>query len=594
MAPLTLPSLPLFRRALSHPPSSPAIAHADGTTFTYADLLSSTASFRLTLLSALSSSNFNHGPEEPRIAFLCESAFAYVVVQWAIWSAGAIAVPLCTAHPVKEMRYTLRDSAAGIVAASPLYTSKIKQVLDDDDDGEFKDRVLLVTTPTFAPTPTSASTTTSAAVTIDETHEIDENQRAMIIYTSGTTGSPKGGVSTHLTLKSQITSLVHAWSYAPSDRIHHVLPLHHIHGVVNALLCPLWAGGCVEFGAPSPAEGLWKRWSDGSKPELTLFMAVPTIYTRLIAAAASNPSLSIDDTKRACASFRLMISGSAALPTPTKKAWYELSGGCVLLERYGMTEIGMALSCLASSEPGGREDGSVGWALPGVEVRLVRRKDGDGAEDGDGDGECVVREDEYEVQGEIQIRGPTVFKEYFRRPEATAKEFTPDGFFRTGDIALRRKIPTLPDRGGAYFIQGRESVDIIKSGGYKISALEVEREILQVEVGDGVVVREVAVVGIPDAEWGQRVGALVIVAPSSETITLKQLRDVLRKELAPYKVPTVLKVRRMDEGGEGGIKRNQMGKVNKKEVLREEFLLEGGLQLGEGLQLREGVEVYGK
>ncbi|ODQ56299.1 acetyl-CoA synthetase-like protein, partial [Saitoella complicata NRRL Y-17804] len=547
---LTLPSLPLFHRAASHSPTSAAIAHRDGTTFTYSNLLSSVASFRRQLISSLSSlsGSFDHGDEEPRIAYLCESAYVYVVVQWAIWSVGGIAVPLCTAHPVKEMRYTLRDSAAGLVVASPLFESKIREVLDDE---EFKDRALLIT-PTFTPT------SSVSAVTIEEDERIDENQRAMIIYTSGTTGSPKGGVSTHATIQSQITSLVHAWSYTPSDRILHVLPLHHIHGVVNALGCVLWAGGCVEFGAPSP-ESLWLRWSDQSKPKLTLFMAVPTIYTRLITHAhQAHPDL---DTKAACASFRLMISGSAALPTPTKKAWYELSGGKILLERYGMTEIGMALSCLATEDAGGREDGSVGWALPGVEVRLVRK---DGAGDGE---EFVVRDDEYEVQGEIQIRGPNVFKEYFRRASATRKEFTTDNFFRTGDIALRRLIPSLPERGGAYFIQGRESVDIIKSGGYKISALEVEREILQAELPVGV--REVAVVGIPDAEWGQRVAALLILPPSSPTITIKQLRDVLRKELAPYKLPTVLKVRSTDESGEGGIKRNQMGKVNKKEVLRE-------------------------
>ena len=208
----------------------------------------------------------------------------------------------------------------------------------------------------------------------------------------------------------------------------------------------------------------------------------------------------------------------------------KLSGGVVLLERYGMTEIGMALS--NGYAPEKRLDGSVGWPLPGVTVRLITTDD--------------ARRDVTAVDnepGEIQVKGDNVFLEYWRNPEATKKEFTEDGFFKTGDIAIANQ-----SQSGAFYIQGRASVDIIKSGGYKISALDVERELLSLPVID-----DVAVVGLDDEEWGQRVAAVVTLADKNGELKLKDLRNMLRKSLAPYKIPTVLKV--IDE-----IPRNKMGK----------------------------------
>ena len=232
----------------------------------------------------------------------------------------------------------------------------------------------------------------------------------------------------------------------------------------------------------------------------------------------------------ACQKFRLQICGSAALPSPIKRKWEKLSGGVVLLERYGMTETGMALS--NGYELRKRIDGSVGWALPGVTVRLIAT---------DGTNRDVTTADN--EPGEIQVKGDNVFLEYWRKPEATAKEFTDDGFFKTGDIAISDQ-----SQQGAFFIQGRASVDIIKSGGYKISALDVERELLSLSVID-----EAAVVGLDDEEWGQRVAAVVTLTNSSKELKLKDLRNMLRKNMAPYKIPTILKV--VDE-----IPRNKMGK----------------------------------
>jgi acyl-CoA synthetase (AMP-forming)/AMP-acid ligase II len=181
----------------------------------------------------------------------------------------------------------------------------------------------------------------------------------------------------------------------------------------------------------------------------------------------------------------LLISGSAALPTPIRNRFAQITGH-ILLERYGMTEIGMGISC--GLDPNKRPDGSVGWPLPGVEVRLV-----------DQESERVI--DSADEDGMIEIKGQNVFFEYWKQPAETAKAFTRDGWFKTGDIARR-------DRNGAYFIQGRESVDVIKSGGYKISALEVERTMLTLES-----IQDAVVVGVRDEEWGQRVAAVVTQRP---------------------------------------------------------------------------------
>lgn len=276
----------------------------------------------------------------------------------------------------------------------------------------------------------------------------------------------------------------------PSDRLLHVLPLHHIHGTVNALLTPLFAGSSIEFLFPFNTQAVWERFAapflskTSTAQKITFFTVVPTIYSRLL---QSHPSLSPElqaTTKEALKqeNLRLNISGSAALPTPTKNAWTELSGGNVLLERYGMTEVGMALSCALSFTE--RVDGSVGWPLPSVEARLVDTETGAVIKEGD-----ELDAEGRERHGEIQLRGPTVFKEYWRNPEATASEFVPDDdgkgkWFKTGDVAVRRDAVGAGHsgqewaKGKLWFIQGRKSADIIKTGGEKVSALEIEREML--------------------------------------------------------------------------------------------------------------------
>jgi malonyl-CoA/methylmalonyl-CoA synthetase len=267
------------------------------------------------------------------------------------------------------------------------------------------------------------------------------------------------------------------------------------------------------------ADAVWDHIAGG---KITLFMAVPTVYAKLIAGwDAASPSRR-EDLSQACTRLRLMVSGSAALPVSTLQRWKEISGH-TLLERYGMTEIGMALSNPLRGE---RVPGSVGTPLPGVEVRLVGEK-GELASTG--------------TPGEIEVRGPNVFTEYWGQPAATRDAFR-DGWFRTGDTAVVV--------GGGYRILGRTSVDILKTGGHKVSALEIEEALREHPA-----VAECAVVGVPDPEWGERVAAAVVLNDGA-AMDLSSLRSWAKKSLASHKLPSRLLV--LD-----ALPRNALGKVVK-------------------------------
>ncbi|MCB0224640.1 MAG: acyl-CoA synthetase, partial [Anaerolineae bacterium] len=303
----------------------------------------------------------------------------------------------------------------------------------------------------------------------------------------------------------------------------HVLPLHHTHGIINVLTCALWSGAICQMLPGFKADEVWQCFIDS---DLTLFMAVPTIYNRLIAAWEVASVAEKAAMAAACARFRLMVSGSAALPVSVLEQWEGISGQR-LLERYGMTEIGMALSNPLHGE---RVPGFVGSPLPTVEIRLV-----------DDNGQVVTVDG---TPGEIQVKGPNVFLEYWRRPEATAEAFQ-DGWFRTGDTAVREN--------SIYRILGRNSVDIIKTGGYKVSALEIE-ETLRTHPN----IQECAVVGIADPKWGERVCVALVLKPDHQ-LTLEDLRDWAKERLAPYKVPADMQL-------VADLPRNAMGKVTKPEV----------------------------
>ncbi|KAM0354824.1 hypothetical protein ACHAPU_000649 [Fusarium lateritium] len=498
-----------------------------------------------------------------------------VVTLLAILASNAIAVPLAPSFPAPELRYIIDNSSCLVLISSARYAPKAEEVLSQD----------LATPPLFYQLNKISNNSEEKHIELCDLS--DKPQGGMMLFTSGTTARPKGVVLTQDNLIAQASCLNEAWQYVPGDRLLHVLPLHHIHGTVNALLTPILAGSSVEFMYPFNVNSVWTRLatpflegSGGSnkltstsndsrsvtETPITFFTAVPTIWSRLLKAYESLSPEMQNAGKQAVSpnSLRLNISGSAALPKPIRDGWMELSSGNLLLERYGMTEVGMALSC--GLDDIDRVDGSVGWPLPSVEARLMETDDETGVQTVIAPGEEIDASGK-ERTGEIQLRGPTVFKGYWRNPEATKKEFTTDGWFKTGDIAIRRAVPDSGlgksgrwAQGPAYFIQGRRSADIIKTGGEKISALEVEREILALPQ-----VEECAVVGLPSETWGQKVAAVLVLSQQCQAqMSLQQLRTALKLRITAYKVPQDMELVQ-------SLPRNAMGKVNKKELVGNVF-----------------------
>lgn len=338
---------------------------------------------------------------------------------------------------------------------------------------------------------------------------------ALIIYTSGTTGAPKGVPLSRRAIAADLDALAAAWQWSPDDVLVHGLPLFHVHGLVLGLLGSLRVGNrFVHTGRPTP-----DAYAEAGG---TLYFGVPTVWSRIVAEPAAAAALS---------SARLLVSGSAPLPVPVFDRLAELSGHRAI-ERYGSTE---SLITLSTRVDGERRPGWVGLPLDGVQTRLVDEDDRPVAHDG-------------ETIGRLQVRGPMVFDGYLNRPEATAEAFDTNGWYRTGDVAVI-------DGDGMHRIVGRESVDLIKTGGFRVGAGEVETALLG-HPG----VREVAVVGLPDEDLGQRIVAFVV---GSAELDPARLSDFVAGELSAHKRPRDVRI--VTE-----LPRNAMGKVLKKELLARE------------------------
>ncbi|MDV7245716.1 MULTISPECIES: acyl-CoA synthetase [Rhodococcus] len=340
--------------------------------------------------------------------------------------------------------------------------------------------------------------------------EPPDTATAFILYTSGTTGPPKGVLLSRKAIAAGLDALAEAWEWTGADTVVHGLPLFHIHGLILGVLGPLRFGGpLVHTVKPVPKAYAAARG--------TMYFGVPTVWSRI----ADDP-----ESARALSNARLLVSGSAPLPVPVFDKIRELTG-LALIERYGMSETMLTLSTRADGE---RRPGWVGVPLRGVETRLRDERGGDVPRDG-------------VSIGGLQVRGPMLFDGYLGRPEATAQSWTEDGWFKTGDVAVI-------DPGGFHRIVGRESTDLIKSGGFRVGAGEVETSLLGHPS-----VREAAVVGVPDPDLGQRLVAFVVGENVSET----ELIDHVAAELSVHKRPREIRV--VDS-----LPRNAMGKVQKNQL----------------------------
>ncbi len=487
--------IPLIAHAQRHNGRT-AVVDSQGS-FTYKDLLDASSRVATALLAG------HQDLQEERLAFLVTPGFPWVATQWGIWRAGGVAVPLPLDSTRTELEFIIDDTKASTVVFDALACPLLSPIAAARGIRALSYDQLAVQQPAELP-------------------DVSSERRAMILYTSGTTSRPKGVVTTHANNTAQIMSLVEAWEWSADDRIVLCLPLHHVHGIINIVSCALWSGATCRMLPRFDANRVWDCIADGG---VTLFMAVPTIYVKLITAwDRASPERRARLTQ-ACARLRLMVSGSAALPVSTLQRWKGISGH-TLLERYGMTEIGMALS---SPLRGQRVPGSVGTPLPDVEVQLVGEN-----------GKAVAPG----TSGEIEVRGPSVFAEYWAKPDATRDAFR-DGWFRTGDTAVVQM--------GVYRILGRTNIDILKTGGHKVSALEIEEALREHPA-----VAECVVVGVPDPEWGERV-AVAVVLNEGSVLDLPSLRTWAKESLAAYKVPSRLLV--LD-----ALPRNAMGKVMKPAV----------------------------
>jgi malonyl-CoA/methylmalonyl-CoA synthetase len=406
--------------------------------------------------------------------------------------AGVPITPINPKAGTSELAHILDDSAPEIVLCPPGVDAPVEQRIDVDLDARGGE---------LPPEP-------------------GDEAPAIVVYTSGTTGPPKGAVLPRRAIASNLDALAEAWEWTERDVVAHALPLFHVHGLILGTLGPVRRGGGMQHLGRFSAEGAAAALAGAA----TMLFAVPTMYHRLALEADENP-----DVARGFASARLLVSGSAALPAADHEAIERLTGQKIA-ERYGMTETLMNTGVHAAGE---RRPGYVGPPLPGVELRLV-----------DDDGNAIEAADD-ETIGEIHVRGPNLFLEYLNRADATA-EAMDDSWFRTGDLATR-----APD--GYIRIVGRRATDLIKSGGFKIGAGEIEGALME-HPG----VKEVAVTGEPDPDLGERIVAWVVTV-EGESPSEDELSGHVADLLTPHKRPRV--VRFVPE-----LPRNEMGKVQKKRL----------------------------
>ena len=444
-------------------------------------------------------------PPTSRVAVQVDKSVEALMLYLAVLRAGHVFLPLNTAYRSAEVEYFIGNAEPAVVVCKPEDFDLVSPIafrlgtrnvftLGDDRQGTLLERAALQ--------PAEHQPVARRA-----------DDLAAILYTSGTTGRSKGAMLTHGNLLSNARTLKTYWDWQPGDVLVHALPIFHVHGLFVAVHGALLNGSRMIWFAKFDARAVVARL-----PEATVFMGVPTLYVRLLGERGL--------TREACAHMRLFISGSAPLLIETFRDWQTRTGHTIL-ERYGMSETAMLTSNPCRAADGERRGGTVGRPLPGVELR-VRSDKGVPLPAGE--------------TGLIEVRGPNVFKGYWRMPEKTADEFTDDLWFRTGDVGF-------VDAGGYVTIVGR-SKDLIITGGYNVYPAEIE-SILNEMPG----VAESAVVGVPHPDFGEAVIAIVVPRPGAAP-DAAELTAALKARIANFKVPKRLFV--VDE-----LPRNAMGKVQK-------------------------------
>jgi malonyl-CoA/methylmalonyl-CoA synthetase len=479
-----------------------AIENVDGAIYSYGDLFDLSGR----LANVLVQQGVKPGD---RVAVQIEKSVPALMLYLATLRAGAVYLPLNTAYTLAELDYFIGDSEPSLIVCDPASEKGMTELA-----AKVGARVLTLDSSGHGALMDAAA----KAPTTFETVARKGDDLAAILYTSGTTGRSKGAMLTHDNLHSNAATLVDYWRFTKDDVLIHALPIYHTHGLFVATNVILFSGASMIFLPKFDPEKIMSLL-----PRATALMGVPTFYVRLL----QHPNLNKDTVKN----MRLFVSGSAPLLADTHREWSAKTGHAIL-ERYGMTETNMNTS---NPYDGDRVPGAVGFPLPGVSVRIADPETG-----------ALLGADEI---GMIEVKGPNVFKGYWRMPEKTAAEFKPDGFFITGDLG---KI----DAKGYVHIVGRGK-DLIITGGFNVYPKEIESEI---DAMPGVF--ESAVIGVPHPDFGEGVTA-VVVRTKADAIDEKAIIAALQDRLAKFKQPK--KVIFMDD-----LPRNTMGKVQKN-VLRDQF-----------------------
>jgi malonyl-CoA/methylmalonyl-CoA synthetase len=450
------------------------------------------------------------GGRPPVVAAHVDKSVESLLLYLATLRAGCVYLPLNPAYRSNELAYFLGDARPSVLVCRPADLDWVTPVAAHAGVGHL-----------FTLGDDRRGSLLSHAATRPRQHtpaERASDDLAAILYTSGTTGRSKGALLSHGNLWSNARTLIALWDWRQDDCLVHALPIFHIHGLFVASHCALLAGTPMRWLDKFEAEAVLAQITDDSAPVATLFMGVPTMYGRLLA----SPAL----TAQACARMRLFISGSAPLLAPASEAFTARTFHTIL-ERYGMSETGMLASNPCRLGEGPRVPGSVGKPLPGVGVRVVSDA-----------GQPLPAGE----AGQVEVQGPNVFQAYLGMPDKTAESFTPDGWFKTGDVGRF-------DESGHLFLVGRAK-DLIISGGFNVYPAEVETELDNMPG-----VAESAVVGVPHPDFGEGVLAVVVALPGV-TLDGPALIAQLKQQLAGYKVPK--RIVQADE-----LPRNAMGKVQK-------------------------------